>query len=543
MDLTIPTQGIPDYEQARMGEAARREMLASGRWQLLAEERLTEEFHASVIDGLPSPETSRNPARSLWGQIGDLYDHPPAVKLEEVQGQAEEEADGDSLSGLLIPALWPTRQQAHRLCVAINEAAMAVSLVTRGSKKLLSVRVVSPAVLSCEVAEDDPQDLRLVVEYRQRTYSGKPVQSRDVWDLRGEKPRFAIEVYLDSAWQDKTQEYMPELPAGEWPYKDKAGQPLMRHVLYHSQVPADGALWHPYEGSEMVEGTLSLSAMWTYARGGLRDAGHPQRGIIDGVVVGGVSERRGASVSSPRLIVDRNSVLQIQSGKAADGTPLAAQTFQWQPAMDPKSTFEALDLFARGMTADWYGISPSDLQPAAGSSGYALVVRDKGKQKARDRQIPSARLGDQQLLSLMARYSNAYMGTSYPEDPAAYRIDYPRATEPPSEYKERAEAESAAVEAGLRHPVHAWMALNGVSEDEAREQMEDAAKWKARMAAIGAAPVASEVPAGEVEDPTDDDMIGELDAAIEAADADEVDLPAIRSTLRDMRARMGPVNG
>lgn len=542
MDLTIPTQGIPDYEQARMAEATRREMLLTGQWRALAEERLTEEFHASVVDGLPSPEISRNPFRSLVAQVSDLYNHAPSVKLEEVERQPEEEADDDALSGLLIPTLWPTRQQAHRICVGINEALVAVSLVTRGGKKALSVRVVSPAIVSCEASEDDPEILRLVVEYRKRTYGGKPVSSRDVWDLRGERPRFAIEVYLDSAWQDKTQEYMPELPAGEWPYKDKAGNPLMRHVLYHSQVPADGALWHPREGEEMVEGTLSLSAMWTYARGGLRDAGHPQRGIIDGVVVGGVSERRGSSVSSPRLIADRNSVLQIQSGKAADGTPLAAQTFQWQPAMDPKSTFDALDLFARGMTADWYGISPQDLEPAAGSSGYALVVRDKGKQKARDRQIPSARLGDQQLLSLMARYSNAYMGTSYPEDPAAYCIEYPRATEPPSEYKERAEAEAAAVEAGLRHPVYAWMAINGVSEDEAREQMIDAERFKAELAAISA-PAALSPPAGDAPVDVDDDMVEELDGAIEAADADEVDLPAIRSTLRDMRARMGPVNG
>ena len=174
---------------------------------------------------------------------------------------------------------------------------------------------------------------------------------------------------------------------------------------------------------------------------------------------------------------------------------------------------------------------------------------DKGKQKARDRQIPSARRGDQQLLSLMARYSNAYMGTSYPEDPAAYSIEYPRATEPPSEYKERAEAEAAAVEAGLRHPVYAWMAINGVSEDEAREQMMDAAKFKAELAAISA-PAALSPPAAapqvdaEVEDiGEDDDLIDELDGAIEAADADDVDLPAIRSTLRDMRARLGPVNG
>lgn len=554
MDLTIPTQGIPDYEQARMTEAGRRELLLTGKWQLLAEERLAEEFHQTVIDGLPSPEISRNPFRSLVSQVSDLYDHAPSVTLEEVEGQPEEEdADEDALSGLLIPELWPTRQQAHRICVGINEALVAVSIVTRGGRKALSVRVVSPSTVSCEAAEDDPQDLRLVVEYRKRVYEGKPVDSRDVWDLRGEQPRFAIEVYRDSAWQDVTQQYMPELAPGGWPFLDTSGAPLMRHVLYHSQVPADGALWHPYEGSEMVEGTLSLSAMWTYARGGLRDAGHPQRGIIDGVVVGGVAERRGASVSSPRLIADRNSVLQIQSGKAADGTPLGASTFQWQPAMDPKSTFEALDLFARGMTADWYGVSPQDLEPAAGSSGYALVVRDKGKQKARDRQIPSARLGDQQLLSLMARYSNAYIGTMYPEDPAAYCIEYPRATEPPSEYKERAEAEKAAVEAGLRHPVYAWMAINGVSEDEARDQMKDAAEFKAELAAIAAAP--ADMPEGttperadpaEPVDPAeeqDTEMMNELDAAIEAADAEEVDLPAIRASLRDMRARMGPVRG
>jgi hypothetical protein len=539
MDLTIPTQGIPDYEQARMAEAARREMLLTGRWQALAEERLAEEFHQTVIDGLPSPEISRNPFRSLVTQISDLYHHAPSVRVEELEGQPEEGHGYDALKGLLIPELWPTRQQAHQQCIGMNEALVAVSLVTRGGKKALSLRVVSPSKVSCEAAEDDPQDLRLVVEYRQRTYDGKPVGSRDVWDMRGATPRFAIEIYVDNAWQDVTQEYMPDLPPGAWPYLDRAGQPLMRHILYHSQVPADGALWHPDEGSEMVEGTLSLSSMWTYARGGLRDAGHPQRGIIDGIVVGGVSERRGATLSSPRLVADRNSVLQIQSGKTADGTPLGASTFQWQPAMDPKSTFEALDLFARGMTADWYGISPQDLEPAAGSSGYALVVRDKGKQKARDRQIPSARLGDQQLLSLMARYSNAYMGTNYPEDPAAYSIEYPRASEPPSEYKERVEAEGAAVEAGLRHPVHAWMAVNGVSEDEAREQMMDAARFKAELAAVAATP---ETP-GDAEDYGD--MTEEVDAAIQtldAADGEAVDAAAIRATLQDIRARMGPVN-
>ena len=504
MDLPFSTAGIPDHEQARMLEAARREALLSGRWQQLAEERLSDEFHQSVIDGLPAPEVSRNPFKSIVSQVSDLYDHAPAVKLEAT----EQEPGDDQLSGLIIPALWPTRQQAHRRCVGLNEIVVAVLLTkAEDGSQNLGLRVVSPSVVSIEASDDDPSYLTCVMEYRKRIYDGKAVDSRDVWDRRGATPRFAIEVYVNDLWHDVTHEYMSELAPGEWPYRDRSGAILMRHVLYHSQVPADGALWHPMEGSELVEGTLSLSSMWTYARGGLRDAGHPQRGIIDGEVVGGASERRSSAVATPRLVADRNTLLQIRSGKLADGTPLAAQTFQWQPAMDPKSTFEALDMFARGMTADWYGISPQDLEPAAGSSGYALVVRDKGKQKARDRQIPSARLGDQQLLSLMARYSNAYMSTSYPEDSAAYCIEYPRATEPPSEYKERAEAEAAAVEAGLRHPVHAWMAINGVSEDEAREQMLDAARFKAELASVSQTAALSPpatVPAVKQEEPAGD---------------------------------------
>jgi len=95
------------------------------------------------------------------------------------------------------------------------------------------------------------------------------------------------------------------------------------------------------------------------------------------------------------------------------------------------------------------------------------------------------------------------------------------------------------------------MAINGVSEDEAREQMMDAERFRAQLAAItapyaqaGSAAVTSEpsAPPADYEEEDDSDLMEELDAAIEATDAEEVDLPAIRASLRDMRARMGPVN-
>jgi hypothetical protein len=84
------------------------------------------------------------------------------------------------------------------------------------------------------------------------------------------------------------------------------------------------------------------------------------------------------------------------------------------------------------------------------------------------------------------------------------------------------------------------MAINGVSEDEAREQMKDAAEFKAQLAAITAAPATATPPADDPEDYSD--MLEELDVAIEEVSMQGADPSAIRSTLEDLRARLGPVN-
>jgi hypothetical protein len=188
-------------------------------------------------------------------------------------------------------------------------------------------------------------------------------------------------------------------------------------------------MWSPTRGAELVSGTLTSAALWTMWVGGVRDGAHPARGIIDGVVQGTTVT---PDARSPGEALRMNPLALTQVHSRSD--TFRATTFQWQPAMDPKTSAESLETFDAGL-AQFAGIAPGDIhRGTASASGYSIVISRQGQRKAQAKLIPSFRMSDRLTLATAARLVNRANGSTLPEVETGYLIEYENLGQSPEEY-------------------------------------------------------------------------------------------------------------
>lgn len=446
---TIPASILPadEADQQRWREQGLRIRLLNGKHINDVRDEIEDMFALEIAaDMQVNPDLSRNPFKLIYQQLNVAYLEPPDVRVKD-----QEDAD---LTSIITPRLWAQQQATSLYCLSLNEVLVRVDWKHWADATEASYRLVMPDTVVCEAMPHQPDEPGMVSELR---YRGD-VWTWETWDVRDPKePKFYIEEIDDNGDRvDATAKWAPEL-AGSYPYRNRAGDPILPFVLYHKAVGS--RLWNWTKGTELSRGALRLAALWSSWSDGFLNSSHPQRYAIDIDTQAGHS-RTIAGTPVDVVPVDRKSIIKFVS-KGPGGGSLG----QFQAAMDPVAGAESLRIYEQGL-AVYAGLNPSDLQITQAQSGYAIVVSREGQRRAQKLVEPSFRMADQKLLATAAALSNLYAGTDLPEDPRAYSIHYRALKSSMEERKAQAEVLRAEADMGIASQIDVIRGLHPEIEND-----------------------------------------------------------------------------
>ena len=454
-------------DEARRSEARRRRRLLEGAWAEDAKQRISEFFHESTAHRLGRVDLTRNLLRSLVVELSCRYAEPP-LRLHEDDAANERMQDA-----LAESMLWSSGRRNERYTVGLRENFLRHDW-TEGVG--LQHRTVTPDLVYAEADPDRPDRPIYLVEVRPHSVEGgDPEWLWHVMDGRDGSYRVVRPDGDDpdvSRGEDVTASVLGERFDGRLVEVD--GKPALPPVLYHAEA-GTGALWNWRELCEVVDATLQGSAYWSFWGYLVRDASHPPRGLVDGIIKGAAPVQRGNTVVS-QAQVDPTVLMQIMS----DGGG-SAHAIQWEAGADPERLQLAIQQYMVGC-AQSAGLSPDDFVASAqAQSGYAISLKSEAKRREQRAMGPSFAASDAQSLAYIAALLNKYESAGLPETGWAPRYTPVGLT--PSERESRLAEAEAGIRGGWRSLVDAVMAEHpGMDRGEARAHLETVREERAALA-------------------------------------------------------------
>ena len=516
------------------------------RWALLnqdyGDDPAGEANIRGAIDGFLGPERaaliprvdfSNNIIETTARQLTTpgLYQRAP-----QVRGPAGGEA---VMQALTDAGYWLWMQRTMYLAAGMGDALLHFGM--SGGK--LHIREVRPSSCLVDCSPEDPAVVLRFREVRLRDLSALGLGLKwcfDVYDLR--EPCFYVET-IDNK-PIRVTNIIEGAPAegyegAAYPWRVD-GRPVLPYV--HYAVSVSGSYWHHNERRGLTRATLRAMAFDTMAHQSAMDSSHSTAIAINvdlpaAPTSGNDGSGGGQSVPGTRMAILPGSLLALD-GRDNGAQP---QIVQLRPAAD----LAQLRLWAQAQEAQLLtrlGLSADDVRSAGDNpmSADALMIKQAAKQAVADRLEPLFRAADLEALAL----AGAMLGGPT----SGYTIAYYRPPQAAEERKADAEADAAELQLGMVSRVQLYQRRHpGASRADAITALKEIDADNAALSDDNEGPEdkPEDTPSGDAADMEDDysDMLEELDGAIEAADAEEVDLPAIRAALEDLRARMGPVNG
>lgn len=425
-------------EALRWDETRRRRRLLDGTWRMDLEQRLQDHL-GSVRRAAWGPiSLSIMPFRNICRELAVLYDAPPEVM------HAEEGAAQLVSAALNQMGLWGLMQRVQQYTLGCREYIVRLDIDLTGG---LLARAVPPDIVTAAPMPGAPDQLGAIGERRIRTLpGGSPEWFVDFLDVRD--PAAPIYRIENPNGVDFSQQFGVDGWPDLWRAADRT--PKLPYILYHAQRTGD-RLWEPYEGIELVEGSLDLAVMHMMLVHTFRDASWPQRWAVDVEIAGAEIVDTGTGRRS-EVVTDPAALLMMSRREGAESQPMIGQ---WQPGGDVAVMEEVLsNLIAR--VAQDAGVPPSDVQRLGGTarSGVAISLTNEGKRAAQRRFASTFREGDTALVSLAAMMINRKTGAGLPED--GYEVVYREIPLSPDELKARREHALAMVQAGLMSMAEAY---------------------------------------------------------------------------------------
>jgi hypothetical protein len=477
-DPRIPIPPLPNNpaELARWQHTRLRRRMLYGAWREDLVERIEWAIGSVRREAWGVPDLSSNVFRSAFSSLSVLYDRRPTITHDNA-------AAGARVAALAAGAGWaPLMQRVQRDTLGMREMLVRVDVsIAANGQPEVNYRPVYPDMVLAESSPERPDVPVEIYELRLRAdRGGKPRWTYDYLSIEpGKDPYYrVIAAGGDESGEDLSAEYLGVeggLVGDAYPYRRLDGTVYLPYVLYHAAKT--GALFDPFEASELVEGSLNVAVLWTFWGHTVRQASWPQRYAIGVQAPGATIEGSDASTLRESIIPDPATVLLF----APTDESMSPQIGQWEAGADPNTLQEAISHYERRIAA-FAGVSAADVMRVAGDprSGFALAITREAAREAQRRFEPVFRPADEELMQITAAMVNAATGANdLPE--YGYRVQY--VSLPPSAEERQGEREHVLglIGAGLLDRVSAYQQLHpGISRADAELALADIASVNAR---------------------------------------------------------------
>ena len=449
---TVPPAPVDDWEDTRriMHTRLRRRMMY-GNWKDDSRQRLWKALGVVRQEAVGDPDLSANAFRSISSETAALYDDAADV--------INDEEEAATSMGLVVKraGLWPLMQRFQRDGIALREMYLGIDVsLRRNGTVQAKYRPVFPDMVDAVPDPQNPEQPMVVREWTiKRRANGRREWTREVWNIE-DLDRPFHQVLAKDDRTDISHEF--GLPPGglhgdDYLMRNEDG-PIIPYVLHHAA--RTGCLLDPYEGMEVVEGTLQTSVFWSFYGHLLLNASWAQRWLL-GVEPEGVANEGTEGNQRQTLITDPAVIVKLKAMFDAQGQP---QVGQWNAASDPKAFAESIGIYERRL-ASFAGLDPSDIQRVSGDprSGYAIAIGQAGREKAQQRYKPVFEIADREVLEKTATLINVALGydlyptsgwdVAYKPINGAANSNGPKLTLTPSDYATISTVNEGRASAGL----------------------------------------------------------------------------------------------
>jgi len=478
----------------RWEESRRRERLLSGCWDLDLERVLTATFGRVRRPVIGRRSRAKNPFRDVCTQLAANYLNDPTV--EHPDGEFPELLGSDQIVDSI--GLWPLMRRVQTRLIGLREMAVHISWSKELNRPV--TRMVRPDTLTGTSYVSAPG---VPVALRELRWRGGFGWCWDSYSIQEGDTFFRV-VQVGSGGKDGpdvTSEVLGGSFDGDaYPYRytqgERKGRPFLPYALYHAS--AREVLWDPYEGIELVDGTLDLACAWTYLQHTFFRAAFPQRWVMNARVAGAapVDTTYGARTE---VATDPTGLLHLDSDPDMP-QGASSQVGQWGPGADPEMLARVIEKMDRAIGSfdgfNGHEIFAGSSNPA---SAEALVISRDGQRQAQARYAEELEPSDSDTLSKLAAICNLEGATlrSLPE--SGWDIDYAFIPLSPNEAASRRLHAAEMVAAGRMSIVDAYMWEHpGCLRSEA---VEDLKRIQAENAAFGVRPGTSPLPYSNLPNP------------------------------------------
>lgn len=453
--MLLPNVGI--HDRARMQESARRRRMLEGIWENDLLEAMSAYVSPEQFAAWGRPDTSSNVFRSTVNQLAVLYDRPVVIghDTDETSAAAMREITKSA-------AVWEQAPNLQRLVIGQRESLRRVSW----DNGRVTVRLVPVDRVTAESSPDDPANPHTVTEYRPREYDGKRIVTRDVLSVANpDAPVYRVET--GDGGRDLTAYFLGgEFSGDRYPYRDQTGAPVLPYALTHANGAAS-KLFDPYEGSELVTGSLKVAVLWSFWSHILFDCSFPQKYGVNARPAG-LSSDPNTDENATYIATDPASLLLMEAVNPESPVALG----QFAPGGDPVAVGRAISEY-QSLIAQQFDVGPSDIarSHADARSGYALIVQNEGKRAAQRKYEVGHRAGDLTLMRICAVVHNTYSGGARVAE-SGYTIDYRPLPLSVDERRTRIDEYRTRAELGVASAVQLLAELEGLTENQARARLE-----------------------------------------------------------------------